>query len=151
MPSVEDELNWRRACERVSIRFANAIDHRDYPAVLDLFAEDGTLDRLGTRFTGRAALSAWLESRPTNVVTRHVCTNIDIEPSGPSRASGITYFTYYKAEGAEGQVCDSAGPDLVGEYHDSFVLTLSGWKILERKVMVVFQRPAQTSAATPKS
>jgi hypothetical protein len=29
---------------------------------------------------------------------------------------------------------------MIGEYHDSFILTAQGWKILERKVIVVFQR-----------
>jgi hypothetical protein len=34
-------------CERLSIAFANNIDRRDYPALLDLFAEDAVIDRMG--------------------------------------------------------------------------------------------------------
>jgi hypothetical protein len=34
-----------RACEQISIAFANAIDCCDYDAVIDLFASDGILDR----------------------------------------------------------------------------------------------------------
>jgi ketosteroid isomerase-like protein len=139
MAPATGEANCREMCERLSIAFANNIDRGDYPAVLDLFAEDAVLDRMGTIIRGRSALSAWLHSRPEDILTRHVCTNIEIAQNGPAAAEGRTYFTFYKAAGtADG--CEIDGPEMIGEYHDSFILTVQGWKILKRKITVVFRR-----------
>ncbi|HUC50464.1 MAG TPA: nuclear transport factor 2 family protein [Xanthobacteraceae bacterium] len=139
MTSTAREANGRELCERLSVAFANHIDRRDYPAVLDLFAEDAVLDRIGTVIRGKSALAAWLKSRPDDVVTRHICSNFDIVQTGPTAAEGRTYFTFYKAA-ATADVGEIDGPAAVGEYHDSFILTAQGWKILKRKIIVIFQR-----------
>jgi len=133
------EANCREMCARLSVAFANNIDRRDYPAVLDLFVDDAVVDRTGTIIRGKSALSAWLDSRPQDTVTRHICTNIDIVPNGPAAAEGLTYFTFYKADGGAA-VCELDGPDLIGEYRDSFVLTPQGWKFQKRKIVVIFRR-----------
>lgn len=114
MTAAAGEANCREVCERLSVAFANAIDRRDYPALLDLFADDAVVDRLGTIIRGKPALSAWLDSRPVDIVTRHVCTNIEIVQRGPEAAEGLTYFTFYKAVGAA-DICEIDGPELVGE------------------------------------
>jgi ketosteroid isomerase-like protein len=141
MTPATGQADCREMCERLSIAFANNIDRRDYPALLDLFADDAVVDRMGTIIRGKPALSAWLESRPADVVTRHVCSNIDIAQRGPETAEGLTYFTFYKAVGTA-DVCDVEGPELVGEYHDLFVLTEQGWKFQSRKITVIFKRRA---------
>jgi ketosteroid isomerase-like protein len=133
------ETDWRETCERLSIAFANNIDRRDYPAVLDLFVDDAVVDRTGTIIRGKPALSAWLEARPADIVTRHICSNIDIVQSGPGEAEGVTYFTFYKAA-AVTAVCEVDGPEMIGEYRDTFTLTAQGWKFLTRKIIVVFRR-----------
>jgi len=139
MAPATGEADCRETCERLSIAFANTIDRRDYPALLDLFAEDAVVDRMGTIIRGKPALSAWLESRPADIVTRHVCSNIAIVQRGPEAAEGLTYFTFYKAV-ATPDICEIDGPELVGEYHDSFVLTEQGWKFQSRKIAVIFKR-----------
>jgi ketosteroid isomerase-like protein len=139
MTSGKDDANCREMCERLSVAFANAIDRRDYPAVLDLFAEDAILDRLGTVIRGKPALAAWLKSRPDDIVTRHICSNIEIVQNGPAAAEDTTYFTFYKAAATAG-IGAIDGPESIGEYHDAFVLTAQGWKIHTRKITVIFQR-----------
>lgn len=139
MAPVTGEADCREMCERLSIAFANNVDRRDYPALLDLFGEDAVVDRMGTIIRGKPALSAWLASRPADVVTRHICSNIEIVQRGPETAEGLTYFTFYKAVGTA-DVCDVEGPELVGEYHDLFVLTVQGWKFQSRKITVIFKR-----------
>ena len=139
MTAATGEADCRATCERLSIAFANNIDRRDYPALLDLFADDAFVDRMGTIIRGKPALSAWLESRPADIVTRHVCSNIEIVQRGPDRAEGVTYFTFYKAAGTT-DICDIEGPELVGEYHDLFVLTEQGWKFRSRKITIIFKR-----------
>jgi hypothetical protein len=139
MSPVTVEADCREMCECLSIAFANNIDRRDYPALLDLFAADAVVDRMGTIIRGKPALSAWLESRPADIVTRHVCSNIEIVQRGPETAQGLTYFTFYKATAAV-DICEIDGPELLGEYHDSFVLTKQGWKFQSRKITVIFKR-----------
>lgn len=139
MAPATGEADCREMCERLSIAFANNVDRRDYPALLDLFGEDAVVDRMGTIIRGKPALSAWLASRPADVVTRHVCSNTEIVQRGPETAEGLTYFTFYKAVGTA-DVCDVEGPELVGEYHDLFVLTVQGWKFQSRKITVIFKR-----------
>jgi hypothetical protein len=129
------------ACQQLSIRFANAVDRWDYDTVISLFVPDGALDRWGTRIVGHAALRDWLNSRPREVVTRHVCTNIQVTREDPRAARGLTYFTYYRATGRAGEPPETLVPSMVGEYHDRFVLTEDGWRIAERAVEVVFPRP----------
>jgi ketosteroid isomerase-like protein len=139
MTPATGEANCREMCERLSIAFANNIDRRDYPAVLDLFVDDAIVDRTGTIISGKPALSAWLESRPVDIVSRHICSNIDIVQSGPGEAEGLTYFTFYKAAAAA-DICEIDGPEMIGEYRDTFTLTAQGWKFLTRKIIVVFRR-----------
>jgi hypothetical protein len=139
MTPATGEADCREMCERLSIAFANYIDRRDYPALLDLFGEDAVIDRMGTIIRGKPAISAWLALRPVDVVTRHICSNIEIVQRGPETAEGLTYFTFYKAVGTA-DVCDVEGPELVGEYHDLFVLTVQGWKFKSRKITVIFKR-----------
>jgi hypothetical protein len=130
------------ACAKVSIAFANAIDRNDYDAVIGLFASDGILDRWGNAIQGHAALRQWLDSRPRDVTTRHVCTNIMIERVSPGEARGTTYFTFYSAaNAANGEALPLEGPAVVGEYHDRFVLTERGWRLGKRVVTPKFKRP----------
>jgi hypothetical protein len=130
-----------RACEKLSIAFANAIDRNDYDAVIALFASDGILDRWGNAIQGHAALRQWLDSRPRDMTTRHVCTNIMIDRVARGEARGTTYFTFYSGPGdPDGNVLPLEGPAMVGEYHDRFVLTENGWRLGERVVAPKFKR-----------
>jgi hypothetical protein len=96
-----------------------------------------------TSFQRTASSIAWgrlsavaLRSRPGS---KYVCTNVEINHAGAAKAAGVSYFTYYKANGIQG-IHAVDGPDLIGEYHDRYVSTPQGWKIAERRVVVVFQR-----------
>ena len=131
-----------RACAKISIAFANAIDRYDYDAVIALFARDGILDRWGNAIQGHAALRQWLDSRPRDVTTRHVCTNIIVERVSHGEARGTTYFTFYSAaSAAKGDAVPLDGPAVVGEYRDRFVLTEHGWRLGQRVVAPTFKRP----------
>jgi SnoaL-like domain len=130
-----------RACEKLSVAFANCIDRRDYDAVVDLFTTDGILDRWGNVIQGHAALQHWLDARPRDVTTSHVCSNIVVERSSPDEAWGTTYFTFYSATQTEGcEALPLEGPTMVGEYHDHFVLTERGWRLGKRTVLPKFKR-----------
>ena len=138
---TNSELNWHIQCEQLSMKFAIAIDHCDYDGLLSLFTENASLSRFGTTSTGKKELRIWLNERPVQTI-RHVCTNFSAHKTSENSASGITYFTAYRAlENGEGPF-ETSGPFMVGEYEDKFELTKSGWKISNRNVKVIFQAPA---------
>jgi len=145
--SADDEA----ACVRLGVAFANHIDARRYAQVLDLFTEDGVLDRMGAVTTGRAALAAFLEARPAGVETRHVCTNFLVEPESADEARGASYALFFQGSraGPDDAVATMAGLPAVVEYHDRFARTARGWRIRERVIRMAL-RPAPLSTATSK-
>jgi hypothetical protein len=136
-----DDYATEHACQRLSIAFANSIDQFDYDAVIKLFTEDGILDRWGNAIQGHEALRQWLDARPRDIITRHVCSNVLVERVSPSEARGTTYFTFYGASRTDGnEILPLNGPTMVGEYHDHFVLTEGGWRLRKRSVLPKFKR-----------
>lgn len=141
---MTDREQAERACERLSIAFAIGVDRFDDDTVLDLFTADGVFNRPGNVVKGRDALRGWLKGRPRDVVTRHICTNIAIKVINEKEASGITYFTFYRGPKDDDRpVLPLNGPDIVGEYHDRYLLTDDGWRIAERAVAFAFQKSSQ--------
>jgi len=55
------------------------------------------LNRWGKVIQGYAALRQWLDRRPRDVTTCHVCSNIVVERISSNEAWGTTYFTFYSA------------------------------------------------------
>ncbi|WP_286370690.1 nuclear transport factor 2 family protein [Variovorax saccharolyticus] len=136
MPSrIEDEA----ACARLCVDFANHLDARRYDAVLALFTEDGTLDRMGTVFAGRAALEVFLAERPADVTTRHLCTNISVHFDAEGDATGFCYVLFFHGRTQEAGMPTALGPPSVVEYHDRFRRTASGWRIQERRIRMAIQ------------
>jgi len=133
-----EDAAWERACEGIIVAFANGVDRWDDENVLALFTDDGVLDRAGQKIAGREALRKWLSERPRNVMTRHVASNIALKRLSANEATGLSYFTFYRAEGAT-TPASIPGPAGLGEYEDRFRLTSGGWKLAERKIRVVFE------------
>lgn len=128
------------ACARLCVDFANHIDARRYDAWLDLFTEDGVLDRMGTRISGRTELAGFLKARPTTVETRHLCTNIRVEMATADEASGFCYALFFQGTpGEPGQPATLAGAPSVVEYHDRYRRTPQGWRIQERCIRMALK------------
>lgn len=134
--SLEDEA----ACMRLCVDFANDLDARRYDAVLDLFAEDGSLDRMGTMFAGRPAIAAFLAARPADMTTRHLCTNIRVSIESDSQASGSCYVLFFQGAGEQEAPVMTSAPSVV-EYHDRFTRTAAGWRIHERRIRMALRAP----------
>ncbi|WP_169711697.1 nuclear transport factor 2 family protein [Henriciella litoralis] len=131
-----------KQCEGLSIRFANYVDQGRAEDVANLFSDDGSFSRAGQVLDGPDQLRAFLEKRPSARVTRHICTNIEVNVVGPTEATGVTYFLLFDGS----READSEGPlplmspAALGEYHDTFVLTPEGWRIKERSARAVFRK-----------
>ncbi|MBU0791237.1 MAG: nuclear transport factor 2 family protein [Gammaproteobacteria bacterium] len=132
---IQDEAD----CTHLAIDFFNHIDARRYQQVLDLFTEDGVLDRMGTASHGRGEIERFLTARSETVQTRHLCTNVRVHFNGEDQAEGFSYALFFQAQG-EGVPVISVPPSVV-EYRDRFVRTPEGWRIRERRIAMAM-RPA---------
>ena len=136
---LESKLHDEADCTRLCIDFAYHLDARRYAGVLDLFTADGKFDRLGTVFGGRDEISRFLEGRPADVVTRHLCTNIRISVQSADEATGVCYVLFFSGKaGADARLPIPPSPPGVVEYHDIFSRTAAGWRIRERRIAPVF-------------
>lgn len=128
------------ACARLCVDFANHIDARRYGAWLDLFTEDGVLDRMGTRVSGRAELQRFLEARPATVATCHLCTNVRVERTSDDEATGFCYVLFFTGvPGEAGTPATAAGAPSVVTYHDRYRRTPAGWRIAERRIQMAMK------------
>jgi hypothetical protein len=128
------ELCCSKLCNQFAV-FNDAGNHDDLAA---LFTEDGRYARPtdpDNFVSGRTAILAAFKARPKDKITRHLITNIVINVSGAKTAQGLCYVTLFTgstANAAEKFGFKANAAVLVGEYHDEFVLTESGWKISQR-------------------
>lgn len=128
------------ACTRLCVDFANHIDARRYDAWLDLFTDDGVLDRMGTKVTGRSELASFLAARSLAVETRHLCTNFRVDRVSADEATGVCYALFFQGVLEEpGQSATASGPPAVVEYHDRYRRTAKGWRIQERRIQMAIK------------
>jgi ketosteroid isomerase-like protein len=127
-----------RQLERLVLHSIRAFDARDWQAFADTFTADGVFVRAnapGEPLVGRKAIIAGLAARAATRLTRHLCTNIEIEVSSADTASGRCYLLLFAADatepaGVDGHLSDP--PQRIGEYHDTFSRTAEGWRIARR-------------------
>lgn len=125
-------------CTRLCVDFANHIDARRYEQVLALFTEDGTLDRMGNALVGHRQIAGFLDARPQDLATRHLCTNIRVEFSSADEAQGACYVLFFRGS-PEGSSAVIAEPPSVVEYHDRYRKTAQGWRIQERRIQMAMR------------
>ncbi|WP_227698612.1 nuclear transport factor 2 family protein [Sphingomonas hengshuiensis] len=117
-------------CARLIARYANLNDAGKWEAVAALYAPDGRMSRPTAPddwIEGRAAILAAFTARPPRT-TRHICSNIVIDVTGPDQAEGESAMLLFTGE----------GPPKVGSFHDRFVLTADGWRFAERRGTLTF-------------
>lgn len=129
-----DRVLIERECEALIVAYSHLIDFGEAGRVGDLFTDDGVWQSSEARLDGRAAIGNAFARRQGNTGrrSRHVCTNIAIDVVSNTEANGLCYFTLWRADDVEGQVARVGGPEMVGEYRDTFVRTDSGWRIQRR-------------------
>jgi hypothetical protein len=129
------------ACARLLIDFANAMDCHDHARVLDLFAEEGVLERPGSVLQGRQEIGGSLQHRSRQRVTRHLCTNQAVAVISPERARGLAYVLFFESpnEGGAPLPLHMPKPALV-EYRATFSRADCGkWQIQALSIGMVFQ------------
>ncbi len=137
---TEEQAQCLRECARLCNDFAWTVDTGAYDSFIALFAPDGVFERPGLVSRGHAAIRSFLDARPTDRVTRHVCSNIRIDMTGPGTAKGTSSALMFAAPATQAATLPlPGGGPMVVDYTDDYVLTDDGWKIKHRKTMLVFQ------------
>lgn len=131
-------------CLRLTTAFAVHLDNRRYDEVVDLFTPDALYNPRGTPYRGRAEIMGYLNGRPATRRSRHVIANQLVRVVDERTAEGSCVLLYFVQEGAPADDVPAPldGIELIGDYHDRFVLTEAGWRISRRIGTVVFQRQA---------
>ena len=138
--NLEEKLRCERECTRLCNDFAWAVDTFHYDAFVSLFMPDGVFDRAGQVSRGGVEIRRFLNARPADRVTRHVCTNIRIDPVSPEVAVGNCYTLVFVAQADAAASLPLPTPlPMVVEYHDEYSHSAEGWKIQSRKLKIVFQ------------
>ena len=138
--TLDDQLRCERECTRLCNDFVWTVDHWDYDGCVALFAPDGAIERAGQVSRGHAGVRTFLDARPSNRITRHTCSNVRIDLTGTSTATGTSCATMFHAQATRDALLPlQCSIPLLAEYFDDYVLTASGWKISYRKIVVVFQ------------
>ncbi|MFN0304819.1 MAG: nuclear transport factor 2 family protein [Burkholderiales bacterium] len=133
-----------RECERLVLLYARYADSFQDDAFAALFAEDALLHRGDHPLRGREAIRAAMRQRRRDAVVRHLCFNILIDVIDRDQATGTSYLTLYRHFGAATIPTPMIEPEMIAEYHDRFVSTSTGWRIAERRAVVVFKHPSST-------
>ena len=121
------------ACRQLVMDYAWYRDHPDAKAYAALFTEDAELSILGETFKGREAITQRLTASSGSTV--HLMSTIRINKVDENTATGVSYVTVYTAPPGPGPHTVS-GYAAIGEYHDDFRRTDTGWQIKQRVLVL---------------
>jgi hypothetical protein len=127
-------------CRDLVVQLCQLSDHGEREKSVDLFTADGTWIRGGKPFKGREEMLQSFRGSPTQVI-RHLTSNILITVKDDNSAEGVTYYlAFHNDPGtAEPKLPLPLEPFSLGEWHDRFTRTPSGWRISHREVKRFFQ------------
>lgn len=132
----------RHAIEQLIVEHAWLIDHGQADRVPALFTPDGRMFGVGPDKIGRDAIAAWATARAAMADrrSRHVMSNIRLQPSGPDKMRGTAVLTLFRHDGdGDSGGAGSPAPLMVGEYEDVFQRDATGvWRFAERRLVPLF-------------
>ncbi|SRR5579875_3167102 len=123
----------RQKIEELYVRYAFAIDGRQYDEWISCFTEDGVFDssRMG-RFAGRDELRKFVEKYERLLEggqIRHVISNVLVDVAG-ERARGRCYLNLYLTKNGKTEMIG------VGTYEDQLRKVDGRWLFESRKVVL---------------
>lgn len=120
-------------CVAISNAFAYHLDHQDYPALVALFAPNGTFVRTGVRLEGREKILATMRQRPSEQFTRHITTNFHFTHVDRDTAKAVFYNMSYFIF-APGKPPFDYAPQrmMLLDFIDVYTRTPQGWRFHER-------------------
>jgi 3-phenylpropionate/cinnamic acid dioxygenase small subunit len=131
-----DQLLEEARIQRVLVRYAQALDERDWAALDEVFTDDARVryESIG-EFSGRAAIVEVVRTALAPCGrTQHLIGNFRIALDGPRATASCYLQAIHRGLG------ERAGDTLTvwGEYRDRLERRAEGWRIAERE-LVLFQ------------
>jgi len=129
------DFEHRLAIVDVSHRYCWALDARQWHLLDDVFAADATAELASPLLQGRDAIVARVRGTVEVLdATQHTVTNHLLEIDGVQATSMCYLHAQHVLASAEG------GPLFVvaGRYHDRLELTAAGWRIVHRRLDIVW-------------
>lgn len=131
----------RMFCSSLIADYSYYVDNREFDLAVQLFTEDGCIDRPDLISMGREEIIKHWSDRPLSKVTCHICSIPSFREITESTAKSVTYFTLYYLDHVGDGPPPLVDPVAIGEFHDEFTLDECGWRIKLRKVKAVLKRP----------
>jgi hypothetical protein len=130
-PVKQREIEWD--CEKLLIRFMQALDDRRYEGLANLFSENGVWFRPGQKLIGPAMIFAALKDRPAKEVRRHVVSNCTVSVQSEDKAEARSYLTVWAGDSDEtgSRPVTIKAPFRVGVATTRFVRSNDRWQITE--------------------
>lgn len=129
------DLEHRMAIVEVTHRYCWALDARQWHVLDEVFAADATAELASPLLEGREAIVGRVRGTVEALdATQHTVTNHLIEVNGSSATSMCYLHAQHVLAAAEG------GPLFVvaGRYHDRLAVTDAGWRIVHRRLKIVW-------------
>jgi hypothetical protein len=138
----KEQLEIERECHDLVVTLCQLSDHGENAKAVDLFSPDGTWIRGGKPYKGRAEMLESFNRGSGHSVIRHLTSNIKIDVKDANTAEGVTYYLAINHDPgtATPKLPLPLNPFSMGEWHDKFVKTPSGWRFSFREVKRIFQR-----------
>ena len=128
-------------CARLIAVYCQAADCDDVEAFVALFTTDAEWSSpTGSIVHGHDEMREYFATRPGNVVSAHICSNVLVEVTGAHSAAGRSLSPVYRDGAGDGAPAVLAPPLAIAENRDEFALTEQGWKIRRRRSRVLFAR-----------
>lgn len=123
-----------RDCTRLSTEYARRVDFGEAARAAELFTDDAVLELSAGRFEGTEAIRGFFVKRQgqTDVVSRHVSTNVSIDVQDAKSAVGLVYLTFYRVVHMGEGPAPLGLPSYVGSYADTYRRTEQGWRFASR-------------------
>src|ERR1700693_5744248 len=118
-------------------------DHGHADQIADLFTKSGRLifgegaPKPGTLAAPEIAAAMLARSKQAHVTTRHIVSNITLRLRDAVTIDAYSLLTLYRSDDAS---CDSY-PKSIADVEDVFVRESDGWRIEQRTISPVFNRP----------
>jgi SnoaL-like domain len=140
---MNERMLVEQQCRDLVTRLVHYYDHGDAEAAASLFIPDGTWVKSRVPYRGRAAIIDSFAAQPSNLVMRHVTSNILIDVVNGTYARGVTYYLAYVGrrdrDSSETEL-PLEQPGALGEWYDTFEETTEGWRFARREGKRIFGR-----------
>lgn len=140
-----DDLACKVACHDMLARFCAALDGGGTTPATDFFTDDASMVTPNGDTVRGAEVKAFVARRPTaSVATRHIMTNVLIEPVGPGRAKAAATILVYRVPRQDPDLLPRAlppTPQAIGEWTLELAKAGPAWAISHYVATTVLEPP----------